>query len=97
MIDLLLQPRNVLWALIALAVATPIAAWLLRRNVPPRVAIIAGAAGPFALGYWGFHNLVLKHVGFDSIWSAVIVVGLAAVLGVGAGEWIRRGNDAKQQ
>lgn len=85
MIRFLLDPTHVLILLAALAIATPLAAAIVGRLRPtllgrrPRLAL--AAAGPFALVYWGFHNLVLKLVGFDSIFSVMIVVGVAALIG----------------
>ena len=83
MIRFLLDPTHVLLLLIAGAIATPIAAWLVgtRWAIGRREKLSIGAFGPFALVYWGFHNLVLKVVGFDSIFSVMIVLAVAGVIG----------------
>ena len=69
MIDLLLNSQNVIIALVVLALATPPLAYAARRRwpekFPHRPAILAGGFGPFALFYWGFHNLILAVVGCE--------------------------------
>ncbi len=91
MLDLLLHPSFVLGALTAAAVLTPVAAWVALRRFrapsPRRPIILAGAFGPFALVLWFLHNLVLETVGFDSIYSPMILAAIVAVVGFGAGRW----------
>lgn len=96
MLKYLLDPTYVQIGLLVLAVVTPLLAWALKRARPDvytrRMAIAIGAAGPFALLYWQFHQLVLGVLGFDRIISAVVVIGVAALVGLAAGYWVGREN-----
>jgi len=89
MTALLLDPTSFLALLIAGAVVTPLVGFAVVRWVPGwrRTGMVAGAFGPFALAFWGIHQMVLKTVGFDSIWSVVIVLTSCAVVGWLAGRW----------
>ena len=91
MIQKLLDPQFLQLALVALAIATPVLAFVLYRanvrNFSRRIAIILGAIGPFAFAYWHFHQFILARVGFDSMYSALIVMGVAIVVGSVAGLW----------
>jgi len=93
MINLLLNPTFVWAALAVTAVVTVVLGLMLRRRagMDRRVAVVIAASGPFALVYWVFHNVVLAVVGFDSVFSALIVVGVACAIGWCAGSWVRRG------
>ena len=94
--NLILDPQVILGILIGLAILTPVGAvgaYRLRPDLfPRRLVVLGGALGPFALIYWGFHNMVLKALGFDSIYSALIVFLVAAVIGYAAGDWAGREN-----
>jgi hypothetical protein len=96
MINKVLNPSVVLAALAALAILTPVVCFIVYRFRPAllsrRPALVIGLSGPAALGYWFFHNAVLGAVGFDSIWSALIVIGVAAAIGLAAGSWAGREN-----
>jgi len=92
MLDLILDDRAFLGMLIAFAVLAPAAAFLARRMgwiERRRAAIALGAFGPAALALWGVHNAVLAALGFASVWSVVVMIGGCALLGAGAGFWIR--------
>ena len=94
MLDLILNPKVVLAGLIALAVLTPITAFValkVRPAVRGRLTLVLGAAGPLALTLWGLYNLLAASLGADSIWTAVIFFTLCAGLGIGFGGWIRGG------
>ncbi|CAN5339897.1 hypothetical protein BH09SUM1_BH09SUM1_16200 [soil metagenome] len=97
MTKLILDPRNVLIALIACAILTPVIALFISRTrkAEKRICILLAAVGPGVLLYWGFHNFVLKTIGFDSIFSAIIVIAVAAAIGWFAGGWIA-GRDGKK-
>jgi len=87
MLRLLLNPQVVLYALIALAIATPLATYFARNQIEPRTRLIIACAGPFALLFWFFHNAVMNSVGFDRIASVLIVCGSAIAIGFAAGWW----------
>lgn len=93
MIRFLLDPVRATILIALLAVATPLAAWLAGRLRPealgPAARQVLAAAGPFALLLWGFHNAVLHFVGFDSLFSALIVIAVAAAAGWFAGGRLR--------
>jgi len=74
-----------------LAVATPLLGFLLYRTgkARRRVALAIGASGPFVALFWGFHNLVLHVVGFDRIWSVLIILGVAGITGFLVGRALR--------
>jgi hypothetical protein len=97
-INILLNPTNILVILIAGALFLPAGAFALHRARPrlltKRPAIAIAGLGPFALLYWFFHNLVLGVVGFDSIYSVIIVIGCALCVGWFAGDWLR--HDSRQ-
>lgn len=91
MTQLLLNPTFFNAALIAFALLTPVVAlvgtrlsWWRGRRLP----LAIGALGPFALLFWVFHNLVLAVVGFDRMWSVVIILAVAGVLGFLGGRWV---------
>ncbi len=89
MLQLILDPTRLLILLILLAVATPVAAWLLRHRLPGvRLSLVLGASGPAILALWGIHNLVLETIGFASVWSALLLLVLAVAIGIGAGWWL---------
>jgi hypothetical protein len=89
MTALLLNPTVFFWLLVAAALATPLGAWLGHRwsGVQPRTWLAVGAFGPVALILWGVHNLVLGVVGFDSIFSVAIMLGLGLAIGWLTGRW----------
>ncbi|MBI1291594.1 hypothetical protein GC173_10175 [bacterium] len=89
MTALLLNPTSFLALLVAGAVATPVIGLLAARWLPDwrRTAWVFAALGPFALAFWAVHNAVLATVGFDSVWSAIIVAGACAIIGWLAGRW----------
>lgn len=99
MIQIILNPTAVITALAVLAIATPVVALVALRlrpeRVPRRLAWVVAAAGPFALAYWFFHNLILDQVGFDSVYSAAIIVGVALCAGVAVGFWAGGENRSK--
>lgn len=89
---LLLNPTSFLALLVAGALLTPVLGFFAARRIPEwrRTAAVLGAFGPFALAFWGVHNAVLAVVGFDSVWSAIIVVAACVVAGWAAGRWAAR-------
>jgi hypothetical protein len=94
MIDLLLDPKTILILLAFAAVATPVAAYVVARTATGRrrrLALVAGAAGPFALAFWGLHNAILATVGFDSVLSVLLAIGLCGAVGFFAGRWVAAG------
>ncbi len=97
MLDWLLDAQRFTIVLSALAVVTPLAGWLTKKRLPDtgrRLPLVIAAFGPFALVLWGVHNAVLAVFGFDSIFSAALMVLLAAAVGWLAGEWVRRDPEA---
>lgn len=98
MTSLLLDPFFFQGSLVALAVLTPLVAFLLWRFRSPRPAwrlvLALGAFGPLALLLWGYHNLVLAVLGFDRIWSALLVLVTGAVIGFFLGRWVAAGERA---
>lgn len=92
MLDLLLDERTFAGAMLALALLAPAAAWLAFRVgwiARRRAAIALGAFGPAAFVLLGVHKAVLATLGFASVWSVVVMIGGCALLGAGAGLWIR--------
>lgn len=85
MLDLLLNPGVVLGALFVAALLTPLAAVALKSRFPRGSLAVVGGAGPFALALWGLHSLLIRYVGFDSIFTPMILVIVAAVVGLVAG------------
>lgn len=99
LLDLILNERLVLGALVAAAVATPLAALLAGRRCPQwrgRLLVALGAAGPAALLFFGWHHAVLAVLGFDSVISLFVIVASALAVGVTAGMWVRRDRAAPQ-
>ncbi len=97
MLDLLLDAQRFTILVAVLAVLTPACGWLLRRRFPAtgrRLPLVVALFGPFALGLWGLHNAVLTVLGFDSIFSAIVMVVIAAAVGWLAGDWVRRDPEA---
>ncbi|MBX3727780.1 MAG: hypothetical protein KF858_01235 [Candidatus Sumerlaeia bacterium] len=93
MLTILLDPFIFLVLLIGFAVLTPLVALVLARVRPGwrgRLLFVAGAFGPFTLAFWGFHNLVVRVVGFDAIATPLIVMAVGLACGLSAGAWIRR-------
>ncbi|MEQ8822001.1 MAG: hypothetical protein RLY93_17335 [Sumerlaeia bacterium] len=95
MLSILLNTTFLTIGLAVMAVVTPMAAKLGRRWLAKQLArreiIVLGLSGPLLLLLWGVHNLVLALVGFASVWSALIVLGLGIGTGLGLGLWCRRG------
>lgn len=92
MLDLLLNLKLVTWALVALAVATPVAGAVAWRRVARhwrRMAVCAGLLGPWLLVLWGIHAQLIQSIGFDRIATAAILVCIAGASGLVAG-WIAR-------
>jgi hypothetical protein len=87
--ELLLHPVLFPLCLLALAIGTMVIGPRMARKHrnDRRLWLVVTAAGPVILTYWFFHQLVLEVVGFDSIISVIIVIGLAALLGWFAGRW----------
>ncbi|MCC6547575.1 hypothetical protein IT570_10445 [Candidatus Sumerlaeota bacterium] len=92
MIQKILDPDFLRVALVATAIATPLLSFILYRgrvtHYSRRMAIVIGLIGPFAFGYWFFHQFILETIGFDSIYSALIVMGVAIIIGSIAGMWV---------
>lgn len=90
MTELLLNPTVFQAGIVVLAILTPLVALAGRRmgwKLGHRLTLLVGALGPFALVFWGFHNLILATVGFDRMWSVVIILSVAGVVGFLAGRW----------
>lgn len=94
MIDWLLQPNSVFLVLMVLTIATPLVGAyvsLMKNRRYRRLGLVIVAAGPFALVYWGLHNLILAALGFDSIFSVLLGITVCAVIGFRAGRWVSAG------
>lgn len=89
MLELIIDPTRLTLLLAMLAVATPVAAWLLGHRLNGwRARLLLAASGPAVLLLWGVHNLVLETLGFASIWSAILLLALAVGLGAASGWWL---------
>lgn len=95
MTSLLLDPFLFQGGLVVLAFLTPLLALAIRRFrsglMPARLTIVLGVFGPLALLLWGYHNLVLAVLGFDRIWSALLVLATGAAVGFFLGRWVAAG------
>ncbi len=92
MLDLLLDLKLVTWVLVALALITPVGAFVAWGRVARhwrRLTVCAGLAGPWLLVLWGIHAQLIAAIGFDRIATAAVLVGIAGVSGLLAG-WIAR-------
>lgn len=92
MVDLILNEVFFLVALATFAVVTPLVCWALWRKRPEwrgRKMIACGLLGPVALVFWGWHNLVLRVLGFDTVTSLAVVLASGVVMGVVGGWWVR--------
>lgn len=94
-ISLLLNHTAALLIFGLAALLTPGLGWYLWRcrMAPRRLAIVIGAAGPALLAGWGVHNLVLQLIGFDSVFSALIMLGGGCLAGWLAARYVNGGID----
>ncbi|MCX7015649.1 MAG: LON peptidase substrate-binding domain-containing protein [Candidatus Sumerlaeota bacterium] len=104
MLNWLLVPAHIQTLLIALAVATPIAAWLVAASqwtsrgaqwVRRRPFWIAALCGPLVLALWGVFNAIEDRFGLDSLAALGLNAALFLSVGLGLGWWA--GNKARPE
>jgi hypothetical protein len=92
---LLLNESYFLALLVAGAVLTPLAAWLAGKPLPSRLRLSLAMLGPIALVFWGIHLAVLQVLGFDSIFSVLVMLALGLATGIAAGRWSSKRDPAR--
>lgn len=92
MLDLLLNERLMLALVAALAAGTAFwGLWLrARRGSLTREQWLVACGGPWLLLLWGWHELLIRVAGFDSVVTAGLVLLLGLGSGIAAGLWLRR-------
>ena len=90
-INWLIGENHFVMILTAGAVLTPVMAGLAYLRWPytrhKRTQILLGVSGPVALGLWGIHAVLIRQLGFDSVYTVVVGIMVALGLGISAGFW----------